>query len=105
MLSLQVLSNLEMGSVNATGRQSVEGRGAHTAQEHEGEKLLCTVPEPTVVWRHIVLYPLLKPESVMVAIIMTILIRRERSTNEELRTEKLKARPRHAHTVRSLGAS
>lgn len=71
----------------------------------ETEKLLCTVPEPTVVWRHIVLYPLLKPESVMVAIIMTILIRRERSTNEELRTEKLKARPRHAHTVRSLGAS
>lgn len=38
MLSLQVLSNLEVGSVNATGRRSVEGRGAHTAQEHEGDR-------------------------------------------------------------------
>lgn len=49
----------------------------HPKNTKETEKLSCTVPEHTVVWRHITPYPLIKPESVMVATIMTILIMQE----------------------------
>lgn len=49
----------------------------HPKNTKETEKLLCTVPEHTVAWRHITLYPLIKPECIMVVIIMTILIKQE----------------------------
>lgn len=84
-----------MGSVDATRRQSVEGRGAPTAQEHKGDRkivmdsLLCT--EYTAVWRHIMLYHLIRSESIMVATVRTLLIIHKYSTNEEILLEKQKA--------------
>lgn len=59
----------------------------------ETEKLLCTVTEYTVVWRHIMLYRLILSESVMVVTIRTILIIQKYSTNKEILIEKQKARP------------